>query len=122
MDLKAEKSRWDYLKGEAEAGRLLLDPDVAKDCRAACDKQIELYQKLRTDLNAMAVVTGLGRFDCADELAKMLGAKAIGGDGDVDSALQAHIEVVTLMRDTIQKSIDKLQAQDEQNAQGFKQT
>ncbi|WP_225726761.1 MULTISPECIES: hypothetical protein [unclassified Nocardia] len=121
-NMREEQNRWQYLAGEAEAGRLFLDPSVAKDCRDACNKQIELYKNLREDLKYMERVTGFGRFDCADELAKMLGAKAVGGDGDVASALDAHIEVVTLIRDTMQKSIDKLQAQDEQNAQGFKQT
>ncbi|MEU7765147.1 hypothetical protein AB0B25_08500 [Nocardia sp. NPDC049190] len=64
-----------------------------------------------------ARVGGFGKFDCADELAKMLGAKAIGGDGDVDSALKEHIEILTLMRDTIQTSVDRISAQDEVNAQ-----
>ncbi|MBF6468897.1 hypothetical protein IU427_27580 [Nocardia beijingensis] len=117
MDLEEARSRWQFLASEAKGGRLYLDPSVAKECRDACDKQIQLYQDLRNDLLYMRKVTGLGRFDCADELANMLGAKAIGGDGDVDSALKEHIEVLTLIRDTIQISVDRIGAQDDSTAQ-----
>lgn len=120
MSMSEEKTRWQYLATEAEAGRLYLDPSVAKGCRDACNRQIELYAQLRDNLRYMRNVTGLGRFDCSDELAKMLGSKATGGDGDVDGALKEHIEVVTLIRDTIQKSVDKLEAQDESYAKLFK--
>ncbi|WP_433520742.1 hypothetical protein ACQPZ2_25425 [Nocardia pseudovaccinii] len=120
MSMQEEKTRWQYLSGEAEAGRLYLDPSVAKSCRDACNRQIDLYSTLRNDLKIMSRVTGLGRFDCSEALAEMLGAKAIGGDGDVDTALKEHIEVVTLIRDTIQKSVDKLEAQDESYSKLFK--
>ncbi|MEU2030965.1 hypothetical protein [Nocardia amamiensis] len=115
--MSEEVSRWRYLADEAKAGRLYLDPTVAASCRDACDRQIDLYVALLEDLKMISRVTGLGRFDCADELAKMLGSKAIGGEGDVDSALREHIEVLTLMRDAIQVSVDRIGAQDETNAQ-----
>lgn len=117
MALEEEKSRWQFLAGEAQSGRLYLDPSVAKECRDACDRQIRLYQDARNDLIRMTRVTGLGQFECADELARMLGDKAVGGEGDVDSALKEHIEVLTLMRDTIQISVDRIGAQDDSNAQ-----
>ncbi|WP_225727860.1 MULTISPECIES: hypothetical protein [unclassified Nocardia] len=118
-NMKEEQTRWTYLKGEAEAGRLLLDPDVATTCRDACNKQIDLYTQLRNDLTFMSRVTGFGRFECSDKLAEMLGLKAIGGEGDVDSALQAHIEVVTLIRDTMEKAVNKIVAVDGKNSQQF---
>ncbi|BDT95228.1 hypothetical protein IFM12275_52040 [Nocardia sputorum] len=117
MAMEEEVSRWRYLADEAKAGRLYLDRSVAKECWDACDRQIQLYNSLRTNLKDVETVTGLGKFDCADELANMLGAKAIGGDGDVDSALKEHIEVLTLIRDTIQISVDRIGAQDDSNAQ-----
>ncbi|WP_063020301.1 hypothetical protein [Nocardia niwae] len=117
MALGEDLSRWQYLVGEAKAGRLYLDRSVAQACRDACKRQIDLYNQLRDDLQWVSKVSGLGNFDCADDLANMLGAKAIGGDGDVDSALREHIEVLTLMRDTIQISVDRIGAQDDSNAQ-----
>ncbi|MGO4649123.1 hypothetical protein AB4305_29880 [Nocardia sp. 2YAB30] len=117
MAMEEEVSRWRYLADEAKAGRLYLDREVAKGCSDACDRQIQLYNSLRNNLKDVDTVTGLGKFDCSDELAKMLGAKAIGGEGDVDSALKEHIEVLTLMRDTIQISVDRIVAEDETNSQ-----
>ncbi|MEU8901211.1 hypothetical protein [Nocardia sp. NPDC048505] len=116
MTINEEATRWSHLAGEAKAGRLYLDRSVATECRDACNKQIELFEELIRDLQGLAVVSGFGQFDCADELAKMLGAKAIGGDGDVNTALKEHIEVLKLIRDTIQVSVDKYEAQDKANA------
>ncbi|MEV5833010.1 hypothetical protein [Nocardia sp. NPDC052112] len=119
MSMEQEKSRWQFLSGEADAGRLYLDPSVAKGCRDACNRQIGLYETMRDDLTFMKNVTGFGRFECSDELAKMFSAKALGGDGDVDTALKEHIDVLKLIRDTIQKSVDKLEAHDEAYAKLF---
>ncbi|WP_067470586.1 hypothetical protein [Nocardia amamiensis] len=117
MSMDHEIKLWRHLADEAKAGRLYLDPAVAKGCRDACSNQIRLYETVRDDLRYVSNVSGFGDFDCADELAKMLGGKAIGGEGDVDSALREHIEVLTLMRDTIQVSVDRIAAQDDANAQ-----
>lgn len=106
-----EKSRWQYLKDEASAGRLYLDPAVATSCRDASNKQIDLFNELRDSLTTVSAVTGLGRFDCADELAKMLGMKAVGGERDFDTAFAEHIEVLTLIRDTIEISVKKYEQQ-----------
>ncbi|MFC9894943.1 hypothetical protein ACFVMC_14750 [Nocardia sp. NPDC127579] len=116
MAINDEKARWSYLAQEARTGRLYLDSAVAAECRDVCNRQIDLYTKLRENLKQIVNVTGLGNFSCADELAKMLGAKAIGGDGDVDAALKEHLEVITLIRDTIQVSVEMYEAQDAANA------
>ncbi|MEV6280095.1 hypothetical protein [Nocardia sp. NPDC051832] len=116
MTIEEDKTRWSYLASEAKAGRLYLDQSVAKDCRDACNKQISLYESLISKLDVMKRVTGFGRFDCSDDLAAMLGQKARGGEGDVYTALMEHISVITLIRDTIQVSVDKYEAQDTTNA------
>ncbi|MEV0545502.1 hypothetical protein AB0H98_01680 [Nocardia salmonicida] len=114
-----EKSRWQYLSEEAKAGRLYLDPSVAKSCRDASNKQIALFSQLKGDLKSIANVTGLGRFNAADELAKMLGMKAVGGERDFDTAFQEHIDVLTLIRDTIEISVKKYEDQQIAQAQAL---
>ncbi|GAB2656032.1 hypothetical protein [Nocardia goodfellowii] len=116
MAMGEEVTRWKFLAEEAKAGRLYLDQSVAKDCRDACNKQIDLYDGLRRDLKNLETVTGLGNFKCAEALAQMLGRKAIGGEGNVDAALMDHIEVLKLIRDTIQVSVEKYESQDKVNA------
>ncbi|MFD6401023.1 hypothetical protein [Nocardia sp. NPDC060249] len=115
MTSEDEKSRWQYLNEEAKAGRLYLDPSVATSCRDASNKQIDLFIQLKNDLQYVSSVSGLGRFNAADELAKMLGMKAIGGERDFDTAFKEHIEVLTLIRDTIEISVKKYE--DQQTAQ-----
>lgn len=114
-----EKSRWQYLNEEAKAGRLYLDPSVATSCRDASNNQIALFVQLKSELQRLSVVTGLGRFTAADELAKMLGMKAIGGERDFNTAFEEHIAVLELIRDTIEISVNKYQDQQVAQAQAL---
>ncbi|MFB7875161.1 hypothetical protein ACFC06_07895 [Nocardia sp. NPDC056064] len=111
MAANEEKSRWQFLNEEAKAGRLYLDASVAKSCRDASNKQIDLFKTLKGDLRRLSTVTGLGRFNCSDQLAKMLGMKAVGGERDFDTAFTEHIEVLELIRDTIEISVKKYEDQ-----------
>ncbi|MBF6063724.1 hypothetical protein IU500_23960 [Nocardia terpenica] len=107
---------WKFLSGEAQAGRLDLDPSVSQDCLTACENELKVYRDARTLLGNVAHVSGFGDFPASDELAKMLGAKAIGGEGDFDSALAKHIEVLGLIRDTIKHSVERLVDNDKSQA------
>ncbi|WP_194824378.1 hypothetical protein [Nocardia sp. XZ_19_231] len=114
-----EKSRWQYLNEEAKAGRLYLDPSVATSCRDASNNQIALFIQLKSDLQRLSAVTGLGRFTAADELSKMLGMKAIGGERDFNTAFEEHIAVLELIRDTIEISVKKYEDQQIAQAQAL---
>ncbi|MBF6083815.1 hypothetical protein GV791_10680 [Nocardia cyriacigeorgica] len=121
-DSEQDVTLWRHLAGEAESGSLYLDESVAKDCLAVIDSRIDLFKELRRDLTQIERVTGLGDFACTKELAKMLGLKAVGGEGDLDSALSTHLEVLVLMRDTISKSVKDLTDQDTSTSQAFNGT
>lgn len=123
MSLQENITQWEYLAGEAEAGRLFLDESVATSCRAVIDSQIGVYEECLQDIRRMANVTGLGEFECGQELARLLGLKAVdpAGDGDLATALRDHIRVLILMGDTIQHSLDRVQEQDSSNAQSYNQ-
>ncbi|MET7772190.1 hypothetical protein [Nocardia sp. NPDC005366] len=114
MSMNDDVTAWRYLADEAKAGRLYLDASVATECRDACNRQIDLYEGLREQLKQVRTVTGFGRFDCSELLAQMLGAKAIGGAGDVDTALKEHIEVVGLIRETIEVSVARYETQQQE--------
>ena len=107
---------WKSLSEESQAGRLDLDPSVSKDCLTACENELGVYRSARIMLRALSNVTGLGDFPAADDLAKMFGLKAVGGDGDFDSALAKHIEVLELIRDTIKYSVERLVDHDKAQA------
>jgi hypothetical protein len=114
-----DKTLWKYLSEEAKAGRLDLDPSVSNDCLKACEDELQVYRNARKMLTRLADVSGFGDFPAADALAKMLGAKAVGGEGDFDSALAKHIEVLELIRDTIKYSVDRLVDHDHSQAAGI---
>lgn len=107
---------WQQLAEDAKAGRLDLDPSVSQDCLKACEDELTVYRECRVMLQDMTTVTGLGDFPAADQLAKMLGMKAAGGEGDFDTAFREHIQVLELIRDTIKHSVDRLVDHDQQNA------
>lgn len=107
---------WKYLSGESQAGRLDLDPSISKDCLTDCENELAVYREARRLLLQLSHVSGLGDLPAADELSKMFGLKAIGGDGDFDSSLAKHIEVLELIRDTIKYSVDRLVDHDQAQA------
>ncbi|WP_416563923.1 hypothetical protein [Nocardia testacea] len=123
MSLQENISQWEHLAGEAKAGQLYLDGTVARNCRAAIDAQLVVYQDCLYGVEQMARVTGLGEFACGQELARLLGLKADdpGGDGDLATSLRDHIQVLKLMADTIQVSLDRVQEQDSSNSQDYNQ-
>ncbi|MCX0270644.1 hypothetical protein NLM24_07985 [Nocardia zapadnayensis] len=123
MSLENNISQWEFLAREAEAGQLVLDGAVAASCRTAIDSQIGVYRDCLYGVERMSRVTGLGEFACGQELAKLLGLKAVdaAGDGDLSTALRDHIRVLELMGSTIQYSLDRLQEQDSSNSQDYNQ-
>lgn len=123
MSTQQDITLWRFLAGEAQAGRLFLDDSVATACRSAIDDQIDVYVEALGGIEAMANVTGLGEFACGVELGRLLGLKAVdpSGDGDMATSLRDHIEVLKLMGDTIQHSLDRVREQDFSNAQSYNQ-
>ncbi|MBH0778269.1 hypothetical protein [Nocardia bovistercoris] len=123
MSIQDDVTLWQHLSNEAKAGRLSLDDSVANQCRAAIERQLDVYQTCLAATNQAVNVTGLGDFECGKELARLLELKAIdpAGDGDLSTALKDHIRVLELMEETIQVSVNRLQQQDSDNAQDLGQ-
>ncbi|BDU09235.1 hypothetical protein [Nocardia cyriacigeorgica] len=121
MSMEQDITLWRRLADEAKSGQLFLDDSVAKGCKTAIDDQIDVYVEALNGIEAMSNVTGLGEFECGKELARLLGLKAVdpAGDGDLATSLRDHIEVLKLMGDTIQVTLDRLQDQDSTNSQGY---
>ncbi len=116
MATSADVTQWQYLAAEAQAGRLDLDPSVSQDCLKACEDELAVYHDARALLGGVSNISGFGDFPAADALAKMFSAKAVGGEGSVDASLEKHIEVLSLIRDTIKYSVDRLVQHDHSQA------
>lgn len=116
MSTNDNLTQWQYLAGEARAGRLALDPSVARDCVAACDDLIAQFDDLYNFAGQAKRAEGFGGFDSGIELAGMYGRKGTGGPDAIDRIIREHKEVVALMRDTISASVTRVGTQDETNS------
>ncbi|MEV0105880.1 hypothetical protein AB0H42_05995 [Nocardia sp. NPDC050799] len=123
MSIEDSITQWQFLSDQAKAGQLYLEESVAVGCRTAIEAQIGVYQECLQGIGQMARVSGLGEFACGQELARLLGLKAVDstGDGDLATSLRDHIQVLKLMADTIQVSLDRVQEQDSSNSQDYDQ-
>lgn len=112
-------TQWQHFADEAKAGRLALDPSVARDCIAACEELLAGFE----DMNILAARTeraeGFGGFDSGVELAGMYGRKGAGGPDAINRIIREHKVVVGLIRDTISASVANVGWQDDTNSQGI---
>jgi hypothetical protein len=106
---------WTYLAREAKAGRMTLDPAVAGECAAACDALIDGLRRLRTQVASWDLDIGLGDFHTGDALGALLREIAVG-DGGLDQRLAEHIDVVSLIRDTIVGHVARIGAVEDHTA------
>ncbi|CAM2756714.1 hypothetical protein [Skermania piniformis] len=60
------------LAGLAKAGRLVLEPGVARECAAACADAIAELTRFRDRMSHLTEVLPLGNFACAHDLALIL--------------------------------------------------
>ncbi|BDT85418.1 hypothetical protein [Nocardia cyriacigeorgica] len=109
-------SHWKTLKTQAENGELRLDTRVGEALKAHADA---LLLKLNTMLGRtqdLAFVSGFGKLGSAVELQKKFAAKAVTDEDSAANRLKESIEIVTLMRDTYELSIRRLQETDQSTA------
>jgi hypothetical protein len=106
---------WRYLANEAKAGRLVLDPTVAGDCAVACDTLIAGLRKLRQEVQFWNLEVGVGNFRCGTALSRLLQDAAMGGGG-LHERLGEHIQVVSLIRETITGQVTQMVETDEHAA------
>lgn len=60
------------LAGQAKAGEIVLDPEVAQDCAKAAQEAIASLQSVRRSMGRQTGLLPLGNFDCGHELAQIL--------------------------------------------------
>lgn len=109
---------WTHLASEAKSGRLVLDPEIAKECADACEVLISGIDDLRGSIQRLGSVVGLGDYECGKQLAAALVDIAFGKDG-FDQRLSEHIEVVKLIHDTVGAQVAKMLSKDDETAQSL---
>lgn len=113
-------SKWQYLAGEAQAGRLRLDPSVARDLAVACDRRISALNDMLTTARQLSTVEGFGELPSGVLLATKFSQKGSGGTNSLDVVLQQHIDAVKAMQIVFNKSIEGYTQQDSAMADSTK--
>lgn len=112
---------WRNLAAEAKAGQLVLEPEVAKECAAACEDLIKGLAGVRGDIRMLGREIGLGDYESSKQLAQALVDVAYGKDG-FRQRLDEHIDIVKLIHDTVGAQVAKTLATDDDTAQNLKGT
>lgn len=110
---------WQNMSVEAKAGRLSLDPVLAKIYSEACDKLIDGLVDVRQKMQLAAQVDGIGGFNCSAELRDGLRKLAVGGEGSMSHSLDRYMAVADLINQSVSESIAKTVDNDQGNAQGL---
>ncbi|NLE78404.1 MAG: hypothetical protein GX610_02305 [Rhodococcus sp.] len=101
--------------GQAKAGELVLDPDVAKECADACAEAIESLRDTRRRMSNQTGLLPLGDFECGHQLAQILSDTT---QQFVDR-LDDHILCLTAIHDMVGAQIAESLTTDEQTAQAM---
>lgn len=101
--------------GQAKAGELVLDPDVALDCAKACTDAITSLEEVRYRMSFQTGLLPLGDFDCGHQLAEILSdttQQFIDRLGD-------HITCLKAIHDMVGAQVTETLTTDEQTSQAL---
>jgi hypothetical protein len=107
---------WDYLAGEAKAGRMRLDPEVARIYSEACQELVAELTEAHSQISRAGHITGLGDFECARQLEAGLTDLFVGPNDSIAARITQYIEVAKKIHETVSYSVAKLHEQDHDNA------
>ncbi|MET8872277.1 hypothetical protein [Nocardia sp. NPDC004604] len=112
---------WTRLLDSANAGELLLDPEVGKDLDKVCDDQIDRLNTVLERIDFISNITGLGTFNSGKILEKKFSETASSTNRSLDTVVQQHIESVKTAKEVVAKAIANFVAQDQHRASQFNQ-
>lgn len=103
------------LAGQAKAGALVLDPDVAQDCAKACTDAIASLDEVRRNMDQRRTLLPLGDFSCGHDLAVILSDTT---QQFVDR-LDEHITCLRAIHDMVGAQVAETLTTDEETAQAL---
>ncbi|MBJ8341056.1 hypothetical protein JGU71_19395 [Antrihabitans sp. YC3-6] len=104
---------WQHLKQAASAGELRIEDNVAQEVAAACDELIRGYRNLMLTARGALKVSGLGEIESGQQLAAKFNNKAVGGRDALVDRLRDHIEIVTMIQQTVTTAAAKIQVEED---------
>ncbi|MFH5210538.1 hypothetical protein ACHIPZ_20360 [Antrihabitans sp. NCIMB 15449] len=104
---------WQRLSREASAGNLRLEEGVANEVAAACQELADGYQRLIYRANNFQILDGLGDIESGRQLAEKFDRKAFGGHDALVGRLKDHIDIVTMIQQTVTTAAAKIQVEED---------
>ncbi|MFC8528395.1 hypothetical protein [Nocardia sp. NPDC057227] len=112
MNDAAGTFEWAQVLESAEAGELALDPGVASNLDAVCDRYISRLDQMLDTVRVVDKISGFGTFPSATVLEQKFSLKAAGGDHSLEVVLMQHIDAVKLAKQAVAKAIQNFLEQD----------
>lgn len=103
------------LAGQAKADELVLDPDVAQDCAAACKDTIASLEEVRRNMHQRNDILPLGNFTCGDDLAGILSETT----QQFIDRLDEHITCLKAIHDMVGAQVAESLTTDDETAQAM---
>ncbi len=116
-----DPNEWTRLLDKANAGELLLDPEVGKGLDKVCDEHIDRLNTALEKTGTIADISGFGSFNSGQILQKKFAETASGTDRSLDTVIKQHIESVNTVKQVVAKAIANFVAQDQYHASQFAQ-
>ncbi|CAM4516067.1 hypothetical protein NONI108955_40260 [Nocardia ninae] len=109
-------TRWQTLKTQAESGELRLDTEIGTALARHAQRMSDQLSLMMDRASSLAFLSGFGTLQSADALRNKFAQKANNGNDSAVKRLQQSIDVVTLMKETYELAIGKLQESDQSAA------
>ncbi|QIS04742.1 hypothetical protein F5X71_22570 [Nocardia brasiliensis] len=110
------ESEWQALLVSANAGELLLNPDVGAQLDQDCDRNIESLRDILESTRDVESVTGFGGFPSGKVLEDKFTSKGSTGADSIQNRIREHIDEITLMKEVFAKAMANYRSVDQSRA------
>ncbi|RDI51840.1 hypothetical protein DFR68_104324 [Nocardia mexicana] len=113
MAFGVDPGGWKGLLDQADAGRLLLDPEIGAGLDKVCDRHIDRLGDVLSEVRNISHITGFGAFESGRVLERKFSLTASGSDRALDAVVRRHIEVVVAVKEIVARAISNFVAQEQ---------
>jgi hypothetical protein len=105
MAIGVDPAEWRGLLDQANAGELMLHPDVGKGLDTVCDNYLDRLDGIMRMADRLIDVTGFGPFPSGVALQEKFRLKSSGTEQSLDAVLMQHIDAVKIAKEVVAKAI-----------------
>ncbi|WP_433575364.1 hypothetical protein [Nocardia brasiliensis] len=111
-----QASRWQSLLVSANAGELVLDPQVGDGLAQECDRNLDALRDILTVTRDVETIAGFGGFPSGQVLEQKFTAKGSTGPDAIKNRIKEHIDEITLMKEVFAKAMANYRSVDQSRA------